>query len=582
MSRLYVVKGKQRGETFQLQDQVILGRNYSKGIPIRDKTVSVKHAMIIKHDDFFTLYDLGSTNKTHINDKPVNSHLLSHGDRIALGDTILTFIDESQEKKQESVKLKQSQSLVSFVGNESLSTQIIGSYSDIPDALLGETANLEKEDIDRLRQRFTFLCHISNTIGVELSLETILKEAMGSLAKFFAELERGVIFLKDPETGKLTPAISVNFTSGEDEEEVVEVSSSILSEAIKKKISLISSNAMLDNRFDGASIIFQKIKFVMCSPLFAQDELLGAIYLDSQVGAVGQASQVSQDDLALLAGVASQIAIAIKNARLHQSLLATEKLKQELTIARDLQQRFLPREFPQVESLQFAAKTEPARHVGGDLYDIIALGDNKIGILIGDVSGKGVGAALYMASLISKFRFLARSEDSPCKIFNRLNKELVGLGTRGMFVTLSYMIIDSTTGKVSYVNGGHHSPILLKGKTCSYPFQDIGGPPLGIMEHIEYSPSHHTFASGDTIIFYTDGILEAKNSSKEEYGIKRLQSVLSGSTIIMSPQATKPAMIYSDGFTPEIIIDYVFQHVKFFCGTELHHDDLTMITTKFK
>lgn len=593
-AKLVVIDGPQKGEGFVLASHAIIGRGYEHGINLLDKKVSFKHAIIVSQPLHYSIFDLGSSNKTHVNDNVIDFTPLHHGDKILVGNTSLIFLESKSSHKETdfvpSVSMQPTAfPTVSIVENKAACTEtILGKCS--PDTMLEAST---REDIGKLRQKFQFICQISNMVGVGLSIENILKETIQALGKLFEKVERGVIFLTDLKTRQLTPANSFNF--GKNEEEVITVSSTILSEAMKQRMALMCSNAMSDQRFEvGHSVVAQRIKLAMCCPLIVQDEIVGAIYMDSTL----EMGKFKQEDLTLLAAVGSQIAIFIKNVRLHESLLQTEKLERELSIAQEIQKSFLPSRFPETDKFKFAACTRPARYVGGDFYDIMELADGRIGITVGDVSGKGAGAALCMASLVSEFRFLARSSSNVEDVFEHLNNDLVLRSTRGMFVTMLYLVVDVEESQITYVNAGHLEPLVLENSSLHY-FPQADAPPLGIVKNMKYKALRLPIVQGSTIILYTDGITEAMNSKREQYGKSRLEQALSGiyleeegkkkerestaridsverdgnrkRTSQVSPHSLPPHQM-----SPQELIEYISTDVNNFCGSAQAHDDFTI------
>jgi sigma-B regulation protein RsbU (phosphoserine phosphatase) len=206
-----------------------------------------------------------------------------------------------------------------------------------------------------------------------------------------------------------------------------------------------------------------------------------------------------------------QFAIAIENALYHKESLAQERMKQELEIAASVQKSFLPDlPFFSKGSITMSAANIPAAQVGGDLYDFIELTDGKIGILIGDVSGKGISAALFMAKAISDFRHVVHLAESPGHLLQLLNA-MLSRAPHGMFMTALYLVVDTSTGKIEAARAGHPPPLLVQGDAVT--IMDIpAGPPLGILE-TEYSDSSFFLKGSDRLLLFTDGCFEARDRS---------------------------------------------------------------------
>ena len=201
-------------------------------------------------------------------------------------------------------------------------------------------------------------------------------------------------------------------------------------------------------------------------------------------------------------------------------------MEKELEVARKIQISFLPSSPPPIKGTSLSADMTPARHVGGDLYDFVRFSDEKAGLMIGDVSGKGVPAALYMAKAMSEFRFFSRTESNPAEVISKLNSGLAEESKSNLFVTMAYLVYDSAAGGLSFANGGHNPPILLRKTESALSYLETEeGMPLGIMDG-NYSLGKISLSKGDKLILYTDGVTEAKNSSGDDFGDKRLADLI--------------------------------------------------------
>ena len=252
-----------------------------------------------------------------------------------------------------------------------------------------------------------------------------------------------------------------------------------------------------------------------------------------------------------------QFAIAIENARYHRDSIERERLKQQLEIASSLQQSFLPQSPILTKgSITVSAVNISATQVGGDIYDFIETADGKLGVLIGDVSGKGISAALYMAKFISEFRYVCQQIDEPDLALDRLNI-LVSGTPRGMFLTGIYAIVDTRTGSLRLSVAGH-PPFLLLSRGEVTVVTLPSGPPLGILP-TEYPATTLILEKGDRILFLTDGVFDAKNKAGERLGFEKITDFVKG-------QMQADELIHR-------IVDYVNDFSK---GTE-RADDLTLV-----
>jgi serine phosphatase RsbU (regulator of sigma subunit)/anti-sigma regulatory factor (Ser/Thr protein kinase) len=255
-------------------------------------------------------------------------------------------------------------------------------------------------------------------------------------------------------------------------------------------------------------------------PLIGQGELLGALYLGQRLSD----QPYSTDDRRLLGNLAAQVAPAMKVAQLVREQQAEakerERMKQELEVAALIQQTLLPKELPSIKGWNVDAFYRPARAVGGDFYDFIDLGNSRLGVVIGDVTDKGVPAALVMATCRSMLRAAAFNHDSPSAVLADVNDVLVPEIPPAMFVTCLYAIIDTDAGEVVFANAGHNLPYV---RTAEGVIElRATGMPLGLMPGMDYDDKVHELSDGDIMVLTSDGITEAHNPVGEMYGFSRL------------------------------------------------------------
>lgn len=257
-------------------------------------------------------------------------------------------------------------------------------------------------------------------------------------------------------------------------------------------------------------------------PLVGQGELLGAMYLGRRLSD----QPYSTDDRRLLGNLASQVAPAIKVAQLIRQQQAEaeerERIQQELKVAALIQQTLLPKELPAIPGWSVDAFYRPAREVGGDFYDFIDLGRNRLGVVIGDVTDKGVPAALVMATSRSMLRAAALRFSSPAEVLADVNSALVAEIPPAMFVTCLYAIIDTRDGGVVLANAGHNLPYVRR-KDGVLELRATGMP-LGLMPGIAYEETTHHLNDGEWMVLTSDGITEAHNPSGQMYGFGQLMS----------------------------------------------------------
>ncbi len=293
-------------------------------------------------------------------------------------------------------------------------------------------------------------------------------------------------------------------------------------------------------------------------PLVSQGELLGLLTLGLRL----DGEEYNHEDRALLNTLATQVAPALRVAQMVQEeqvqVRERERIEQELRTAQFIQHALLPEDIPLLPGWQIAPYYKPAREVGGDFYDFLPFVDGRLGIVIGDVTDKGVPAALVMATTHTMLRAVAQEQVTPGEVLARVNELLYAEIPPKMFVTCFYAILDPGSGRVSYANAGHDLPYRrLRGNVSEIW---AAGMPLGMMPGMRYDEHEVTLAPGESLLFYTDGLVEAHNYRREMFSFPRLKAVLESHT---------------DG-TP--LIDVLLDELKGFTGEGWEQeDDVTMV-----
>jgi len=307
---------------------------------------------------------------------------------------------------------------------------------------------------------------------------------------------------------------------------------------------------------------FEALYTSLMVPLIYQDKVIGLLNLgDKKSGKF-----YNREDIDLLHALSNQGAVAIENARLFQDNLEKQRMEEELAIGRELQMSMLPAQCPEIENFEIAAFSIPAREVGGDFYDFIEISDNQLGIVVGDVTGKSVSGALVMSASRSVFRMLGEYNLTVNESMIRANRRTKKDIKTGMFVALLYAVVDAKNRTIDLCSAGQTQPIMLSAATCKAVLVETEGDtfPLGILDDVNYQATKLTLNSGDQIVFYTDGIVEAMNKKKEMFGFERLLTVIEES----------PAL------SAEVLLNKIISQVEEFCGSVEQHDDLTVIVLK--
>ena len=254
----------------------------------------------------------------------------------------------------------------------------------------------------------------------------------------------------------------------------------------------------------------------MVAPIISNSEVIGVFDLESD-----ELNAYSNDDLEVLMLLASQVAIIIEKVMLHDQLIEKQRLETQLEVARQVQLELLPARDPELEGFDISAYNFPTEEVSGDYYDWVRIYDDQIGIVIADVSGKGVPAALLMSFLRASLRAATHIGYAPHISMSKVNYLLWESIERNQFVTAFYGILDATNRTLSYSNAGHSPPLLMKADGTER-FEERGGVPLGMFRDSRYYEYFETIEPGEVFVLYTDGVTEAMNSSDEEYERDRL------------------------------------------------------------
>jgi sigma-B regulation protein RsbU (phosphoserine phosphatase) len=254
----------------------------------------------------------------------------------------------------------------------------------------------------------------------------------------------------------------------------------------------------------------------MVAPIISNNEVIGVFDLESD-----ELNAYGKDDLEILMLLSSQVAIIIEKVMLHEQLIEKQRLETQLEIARQVQLQLLPPRDPQLEGFDISAYNFPTEEVSGDYYDWVRIYDDQIGIVIADVSGKGVPAALLMAFLRASLRAATHIGYSPHISMSKVNYLLWESIERNQFVTAFYGTLDATNRTLAYSNAGHNPPFLIDVDGKAH-FEERGGVPLGMFRDSRYYEYYATIDSGQMLVLYTDGVTEATNPAGEEYGLDRL------------------------------------------------------------
>jgi sigma-B regulation protein RsbU (phosphoserine phosphatase) len=522
MAVLKKVTGEAAGQLIELKaDSTVIGRQSDCGIILDSEGVSRRHVELRKDGDKFSVVDLKSRNFTKLNGKilePLTPYPISPNDRIGICEVEFVFY---LTPPKEPIQRPSLDEIPVDDRNE------IGPLHMLDASRSSALASSIKPEV-----KLAAILDIARNLSSELKIDNIAPKILDSLMQLFPQAERGFLILIEAETKKLIrkafkyrpnkrPGLgSQTYT----DEAPMTISRSIVNHVIGQKRAVLSQDAGNDKDLPtSASIADLKIRSVMCVPLLTPDgQVLGIIQLDTS-----DRKQFLQDDLDVLAAVASQAAIALQNATLHESVIARERLDRDLKIAEQVQKRFLPQSVPKIAGYEFFAFYHPTYEVGGDYYDFVTLPGHRLGIALGDVSGKGVAAALMMAKFSGDTRFCVTTEESPAVAAGVLNNTLCAAGIDEKFITLSLSRLNYTTNVLEYCSAGH-MPLILRRRDGSIEElgESISGFPLGVMPDTIYDQDSVELHPGDVVVVYSDGVTDSRSPAEELYDMKENRRLL--------------------------------------------------------
>jgi sigma-B regulation protein RsbU (phosphoserine phosphatase) len=552
-SRLVIDEGEYQGMIFPLRDAVVtIGRGPDNAIQIIDSRMSRKHALLMFQADKWLVRDLGSKNGIQVNGRTMREeHALASGDRLLVGDTCLTF---EQETKPGSVFGHGGGMRVRKDDGTFNLSDVVKLRSEDDPSEAGRMFGVAPSD----DQGLSILCQVAEMTISVLDQDELLDKLIDLLQQFL-EPHRAGILLHDEKYDILIPkAIRRPADSTED----IIISNSIIDKSITEQAAILVSDAGHDERFAASeSIVVQRIHSAICAPLIEKGEVLGVIYMDRR----RPSESFSQRDLKLVAGIANQAALTIANARLHRRLLAKYAAERELEIARSIQEKLLPTEMPQLQGYQLGGMSRPARMVGGDYFDVIGMSDGRLMLVVADVSGKGVPAAILLSSVRAAVQVEASrlGEEKLSALVERLNQMMYRDTSSNMFVTMFVALLDPPSGRLTYCNAGHTHPVLIHpdGPTETL---EAGGCLLGVMPGAEYEQATIELPADSILAMFSDGVTDTFNMEGEAMGGQPLIDAIAGNR----------------GMTAEELTAMIDRQAQEFRGEAEPFDDFTILILK--
>ncbi len=474
-----------------------------------DVGLSRQHLSIEFENGVHYLTDLGSKNGTVHNGTRIHGRVpLTSGDRMMAGHLILSLGSPRTPTSSTSVQRRQPDTGATVIFTEQNDASTAATVtSDLSLIIQGKETGKAAGTFDTVSALIR--------AGNELSGQRPLPELFNFILQLAIEsvgADRGVLFTLEGEKLLLQATKGEGFV----------ISNSVRDRVLNRKESILVRDTTSDDAFrESRSIIESNIRTLMAVPLQTRDCMVGLLYVDSP----SRARQFSKDDLNLLTVMANVAAIRIEQSRYAEMEKAREVLERELDQAAAIQRQYLPTQAPEIPGLDLAGFNAPCRTVGGDYFGFFPYADGSVGLVLGDVSGKGMPASLMMMGLQARAEVLLREQGPLSGAVTRLNRLTAQHCPAGKFITLFLCCLNPQTGNLTYANAGHNPPVIVRADGSSEKLTQ-GGPVLGILPDITYDQFETTLHPGDVLAIYSDGITEAATPADEEFETENLIETL--------------------------------------------------------
>jgi sigma-B regulation protein RsbU (phosphoserine phosphatase) len=522
-----------------------IGRQAGNELTVRDSRISRQQAQIISVNGSWVIEDMGSRHGTYVNGEKVLRHELKPKDKIDFG-------------------MADSYRLV-----------FIGEGATIEELVERVEAPAPTEAGTRELHHLGVLLDVARTMGTGLSLEDVLTAVVDAAIQV-TRTERGVLLLANAPGAELQLVVARDAKRGTLRPDQLQVSQSVVKRVATTRRELIVSDTGEDTggMTAGESVARLELHTIVAIPVdklpvietldatisTRQGELLGVLYLDSHL----PSSAFTDVDREVLRTLAREAATVIENARLFAAARAKVRLDHEIEIASQIQHTLLPKSLPNTPEVAVAGSTLSCHSVGGDCFDVIQLGGGRFGFFVGDVSGKGISAALLATLLQGVFFTTAAMDIALPGVFSRVNLYLCERSGEDRYATVFYGVLDKM-GRFEYVNAGHVPPLLRR---KSGVLEGLGSAnfPVGMFAEAEYQSSRIQLEPGDFLVIYTDGVSEAQNPQNEMFEEARLRRIVESFT----------------GDTVEQLGDAIREGMRAFTEGAAQSDDITILVVQHK
>jgi serine phosphatase RsbU (regulator of sigma subunit) len=487
-----------------LKERVTIGRSRESDIFLPDQWLSRHHAEIRQRPDGHYLLDLGSKNGTLLNGGRIESELrLRDGDIITLGEHALTFLTQESEESDEDIDP---------IGTRIFPAREISDVATKP--------ALDATELARQNRILGILMRATSALLIHRPLPDLFELVLNLIFEA-VPAERAAILLLEG----VPPQPVIKASRSREGAGIPKLSRSIARRVLQDRVSLLLPNVLEDASFSTQdSILSTGIRSAVCVPLWftsssgGSDEVIGLVYLDT----LSAAHSFNEEDVSLLTALANVAAAKIENVRLLEESLERRRLEEDMQRAAAIQRSLLPGNAPSVEGYGLVGSNRPSRTVGGDYYDFL-LSEGRLLMALGDVSGKGTGAALLMTVLRAAVRG-HWADESVAEAVGRINSTVCQNVTAGKYITFFLARLVPGSGRVDYVNAGHNPPLLIR-RDGTIETLNEGGMVLGLFDAMPYEEGVAELRAGDTLLIFSDGVTETWSIKGDEFGDQRLGEV---------------------------------------------------------
>ena len=506
-----------------IRGPLLVGRGSYNHVVLKDTRVSRQHARIALEADGCFVYDLGSTNGTLVNGAHVSRHRLDLNDEVSFGSMAFRIAADAQEVRTDADPDLETPTLRDVGSFSKMSAAPASSRADSSTSLPVVDLGQLEDAYDKLGTLYSFMQAISQTIDTGELLALIAEKtrevyhASNGVGIYLLARENGASAFK---LAHFVGDTTVIDTSDPDEIQglFAERAPVTLPEDITAAV-LGSPKGLLTAPAPGRT----KGGTSMYAPLIDHNETIGLIHVSSEPRTGG----FSRADLDLLTGMAAPAAMMLQIAKNQRESMERDRLSHDLELAAQIQKSFLPREVVSVPGVELFAEYRAAYSVGGDFYDVFWVAPDRLGVFIGDISGKGVSGALLMARISSEMHAAALAQVEPAAVLTAMNRALIARNQPELFYTAIYLTLDVKSGEVVLANAGHPSPYCLRADGTLQAITEGAAGPVGIVDDPQFEATALRLGHGDSLVLYTDGVVEASSANGILYGSERLETALS-------------------------------------------------------